>query len=299
MNNPQVLQTNTRILAYGFDYVRAETVREATKLLSDYGEKACILAGGTDLLVQMKMGRPTPEVLIGIMKMPELRGIFQEDGLRIGAAASFREIQASRIILEEYVALYEAAGHVSHVQIRTMGTIGGNLCNASPAADSAPPLLVFDAKVKLAHPTGSRVVPLKDFFVGPGMTILKPEELLVEIQVPRPPKNMGSAFLKVGRTCSDLAKVNVAIALEREGTHVRRCAIALGAVAERPMRAGIAEAMLAGKRYSQSLVEEASRQASQEIRPITDVRSSDEYRRDMAKTLVADALRLAWQRALS
>lgn len=296
MNNPQVLQANTRIVAHEFDYVRAETILEATTHLSKYGEKARVIAGGTDLLVQLKMGQPAPDVLIDIRNIPELRGVHRHDGLRIGAVTSFREIQASLIILEEYTALQQAARWVSHRQIRTMGTIGGNICNASPAADSAPPLLVFDAKLKLSSLSGSRVVPLEDFFVGPGATLLERGELLVEIQLPQLPHNTASAFLKVGRTCTDLAKVNVAVALNRDGTDIGWCAIALGAVAERPIRARAAEALLAGKAYSESLVEEASWQASHDIRPITDVRSSAEYRTDLAKALVADALRLAWQR---
>jgi CO/xanthine dehydrogenase FAD-binding subunit len=299
MNDPLVLQTNTRILTPEFDYVRAKTVREATQLLGDYGERARILAGGTDLLVQMKMGRLTPEVLIGVTKVAELRGIFAEDDLRLGAAVSFREIQASPIIRKEYTALHEAAGQVSHVQIRAMGTLGGNLCNASPAADSVPPLLVFDAQVKLAQPTSSRLIPLKDFFVGPGLTVVDRQELLVEIRVPHLGENTGSAFLKIGRTHSDLAKVTVAVALQREHSRIRRCAIALGAVAETPMRTGSAEAILIDQPFSQALIEEAGWAASQEIRPITDIRSTETYRRDVAKTLVADALHLAWRRALS
>jgi CO/xanthine dehydrogenase FAD-binding subunit len=297
MGEPQALLVNSRILAHEFEYIRAQTVPEAVALLSRYGERARPIAGGTDLLVQMKMERLAPEFLIDIRRIPELHGISQHEGLRIGATTSLREVQASPVIQETYTALAEAARQVGHVQVRTMGTIGGNISNASPAADSVPPLLVFDAKVKLTNPTGSRVLPLDTFFVGPGETVLSRGELLVEIQLPPLPRNTGSAFLKIGRTRVDLAKVSVAVALEREGEDIRACHIALGAVAEKPLRAREAEAILAGERYSEALIQEASQQVTKEIRPITDVRSTAGYRTGAAKTLVADGLRLAWQRA--
>jgi CO/xanthine dehydrogenase FAD-binding subunit len=297
MGEPQALLVNTRILTHEFEYVRPQTIPEAVALLAGYGERARPIAGGTDLLVQMKMERLAPEFLVDIKRIPELCSISQHEGLRIGATTSFREIQASPVIRDSYTALADAARQLGHMQIRAMGTIGGNICNASPAADSAPPLLVFDAKVKLTSATGSRVLPLEAFFVGPGATVLSAGELLVEIQLPPLPLNTGSAFLKIGRTRADMAKVSVAVALERKGRDIHSCRIALGAVAEIPLRAREAEAILTGARYSEDVIQQAGRQVAKEIRPITDVRSTARYRAEAAKTLVADALRLAWQRA--
>jgi carbon-monoxide dehydrogenase medium subunit len=288
---------NTHILAQEFEYLEPKTIEEAIQYLAKHGKKAKVIAGGTDLLVKMKMEEIHPEVLINISRIPSLRYLVEERGLRIGSLTSFREVERSQVIKEKYTALFEAAQSVSSVQIKNMGTIGGNLCHASPAADSAPPLIALGAKVKLVERNRVRILALEEFFAGAGQTVLSPMELMVEIQVPGLPERTGSSFLKIGRVSADIAKVNVAVAIVRQGDICQDCRIALGAVAERPIRLLKVEELMIGERLTQSLVEEVSRKSSEETRPITDVRSTDWYRREVCKVLVRNAISVAWRRA--
>ncbi len=289
---------NTRILSETFEYFEPRTIDEAVKLLADYGEKAKLIAGGTDLLVQMKMGKVHPQYLIHILRIPSLRYLIEEKGLHMGALTPFREIEKSQVIKEKYTALFEAARSVSSVQIKTMGTIGGNLCNASPAADTAPPLLVFESRVKLINGKEERSFRLEEFFVGPGETLLNSNELLAEIEVPEVSSQTGSAFLKMSRVHADLSKVSVAVAIVREGNVCIDCRIALGAVAKTPLRAKKGEEILKGEKVKETIIEKASLQAAQEIQPITDLRSTAWYRKGVAKVMVRNAINLAWKRAM-
>lgn len=290
---------NTHILSHPFEYVEPKTIEEAIQYLATYGEKAKVIAGGTDLIVQMKMDKVHPAYLINIAKLPALRYLIEENGLRISALTPFREVEKSKIIKKRYVALHEAAQSVSSVQIKNMGTIGGNLCNASPAADSAPPLIAFGAKVKLAEGNRERVLTLEEFFIGPGKTVLSSKELLIEIQVPELTSQTGSAFLKMIRVSADLAKISAAVVVTREKDLCRDCKIVLGSVAEVPLRTKEAEKILIGKKFKEDLVQKASFSVSDEIKPINDMRSTAWYRREVSKVLVRDAINLAWERAAS
>lgn len=288
---------NTRILVLDFKYLEPRSIEEAIANLSEYNRNAKIIAGGTDLLVQMKMERISPGLLINIKKITQLDYINELEGIKIGAITTFSKIEESDVIRKKYSALFEAAHLISSTQIKNMGTIGGNLCNASPAADSAPPLLVFDSKLKIADRKGERIISLKDFFIGPGEKALSPDELLVAIDVPPLSSHTGSAFSKIGRVSADIAKLSVAVLIEKDGDLCKSCKIALGAVAKTPMRAIKAEEVLVGKKFSLSLSEEAARIASEEIQPIDDIRSTGEYRRDVSKVLVRDTLMVAYERA--
>lgn len=288
---------NTHILAQEFDYLEPKTIEEAVQSLAKHGKKAKVIAGGTDLLVKMKMGEVSPEVLINISRVPGLRYLIEDKGIRIGALTPFRELEKSHVIREKHIALFEAARSVSSVQIKTMGTVGGNLCHASPAADSAPPLIVLGAKVKLVESGRERILPVEEFFVGPGETVLSPKELLVEIQIPESSSKTGSAFLKMKRVSADLAKVSVAVALVREGDVCKDCRIALGAVAKVPLRSKKGEEILKGKKFAENLIAKASNQIAEEIQPITDLRSTAWYRKEVTKIMVRDAIKLAWERA--
>ena len=288
---------NTHIVAQEFEYLEPNTIEEAILQLNTYGDKAKVIAGGTDLIVRMKMDAVHPEYLINIARIPALRYLIRDKGLRIGALTRFQELENWTLIKEKYTALFEAARSVSRAQIKNMGTVGGNLCNASPAADSAPPLLVLGGKVKLVGGGPERMVPLEDFYVGPGKTVLSSKELLVEVQLPESKDGTGSAFLKVVRVAADPAKLNVAVAIEREKDVCRDCRIALGSVAPIPFRTIEAEGILKGKRLTEDLIEETSQKASEEIQPITDIRSTVEYRREVARVIVRDAIKLAWERA--
>lgn len=288
---------NTHILSQKFEYFEPKTIEEAVLLLATHGEKAKVVAGGTDLLVQMKMERLHPKYLISIAKIPALHYIIEENGLRIGTLTPFREVERSLTIKNKYVALAEAARSVSSVQIKNMGTLGGNLCHGSPAADSAPPMIAFGARVKLVGASHERMIPLEDFFLGPGETVLISGELLVEVQVPELSGQTGSAFLKMARVSADLAKVNVAVVITRESSFCKECRIVLGAVAKTPLRAQKAEEILKEGRFGANLVKQVSHVASEEIRPITDIRSDAWYRKEVSKILVRDAIELAWRRA--
>jgi len=197
--------------------------------------------------------------------------------------------------------LHEAVRALASVQIRTMATLAGNLCNASPSADTPGPLLVLGAEAEIAGLDGGRVVrrrlPLGEFFTGPGRTVLRPGELLVGVHVPEPPARSGSAFLKLGRVTLDMAKVSVSVCLERDGRKVRAARIAVGGAAPTPVRAREAEQALAGAAFGPAAVERAAGKVQAAITPISDVRSTADYRRRMAGVLLGDALRAAWRRA--
>ena len=288
---------NTHIVSQEFAYHEPRSLAEAVSLLQTHGSSARVLAGGTDLLVQMKLGKVQPQHLVYISKIPELRFLTEGEGLRLGPLVFHRDLEKSPVVREKFTALFEAARSVTSVQIRNMGTLGGNLCHASPAADSAPALLVLAARIKIAGSAGVRILPLENFFIGPGKTDLKPGELLAEIEVPDAGPSSGSAFLKLTRVAADLAKVNAAALIQREKEVCRECRIASGAVAPTPVRLKEAEAVLQGKRFDEDLCRLAGEKAAEEIQPITDIRSTAWYRREVIKVLVRDVLIQAWARA--
>ncbi len=288
---------DTRIIAQEFDFMAPKSVSEVLDLLERYGSKAKIMAGGTDLLVLLKMEKIAPEVIINIMKITELNYIREEGGLRIGATTRLRAIRAYCAKERRYAALHDAISVLGKPQVWNMGTMAGNLCNASPAADTAPPLLVYNGRVKLLGKAGERILEMEEFFKGVNRTALEEGEVLTEIQAEKTPERAGSAFMKMARVGADISKVTCAVAVEREANRCSSCRIALGAVAPVPMRAKGAEDIVRGARVDEAVVEKAGRQVAQEIRPIDDVRSTSEYRRDVTKTLFKDVFSRAWRRA--
>lgn len=298
MGGETELQPNSRFLAQEFEYLEPGTVDEALALLDRYrGASPRILAGGTDLIIRMKTGALRPEQIVSVRKIPELQYIAPDNGLRIGAVTLLSRLERSPEVKGGYSALYEAVRSMAAPAVRNMGTIGGNLCNASPAADTAPPLIAFGATCTLSSLRSSRVVRVEDFFVGPGRTLLAPGEMLTEVQLPPLPASSGSSFLKIGRVSADIAKINLAVYLEREGGTCSLCRIALGSVAEKPIRATNAENLLFGLRPDSGILKELARMAGKEVRPITDVRSTAEYRVDVCQVMVEEAIRAAWARS--
>ncbi|MEE8442557.1 MAG: FAD binding domain-containing protein [Dehalococcoidia bacterium] len=290
--------TDSHILVREFEYLEPASVEEAVALLSRYGDRARVLAGGTDLVVQMKMERLAPEYLISLRKVSELDGIvFQQDGLRIGAGTTIRAIRDDAKIKAWYPALAEACAAFSTTQVQVMGTIGGNLCNASPAADCAPALIACGADVVVTGAQGERRLPLEELFLGPGRTALRAGELLVAVVLERPRPGTGSTFLKVSRVAADIAKVNAAVMLVREGNRIVDARLAFGSVAPTPLRVQRAEAVLVGRTFAVDLVAEAARVASEEVTPIDDVRSTAWYRREIVRVLAHDGMHTAWERA--
>lgn len=278
-------------------YVQPESIGQVISLLEEYGEGAKILAGGTDLIVQLRTRGVRPECLIDVNRIPGLDHIqydSEEGGptLRIGPLATLQAVEESALVREKFTILHESVRQMAVPEIRNMGTVAGNLCRASPAADTAPPLLVLKASVQLAGNGRAAIVPLERFFTGPGQTILK-NEMLTEIRVPELPADTATAFLRVTRVAVDLAKVNVAVSLDIRQQTCREARIALGSVAPTPMRAPKAEAFLLDRELTKGVIGEAARIAAEEASPIDDLRSTREYRKELVRVLTRRALTLA------
>jgi len=282
-----------------FHYFAPETLEEAFSLLQEFGEEAQVLAGGTDLLVKMKQRavEPMPKCIINIKKIPGLQYLEADDksGLRMGALTTIQEIKSFLPIRQRFPGLAQAAGILSTPQVRNIATIGGNLCNASPAAETAPVLNTLSALVKILSKRQDRVVPLEEFFLGPGKTILRNDEILSEIQVPSPPPNSTTVYLKHGKRLSDIAIVGVAVAIRMEGNKCSDVKIGLASVGPTPMRAKKSEALMIGEQIDEKLIEEIGKTVSQESRPIDDIRAHANYRRKKAGFLVKEAIRQALQ----
>jgi carbon-monoxide dehydrogenase medium subunit len=291
--------TNSHILVHEFEYLEPTSLEEALSLLSEYGKQAQVLAGGTYLLVQMKMERMAPDYVINVRKVPGLDGITpQEDGgLRIGALTTIRAVRDAPQSQADCTALAEACAAFGSTQIQVMGTLGGNVCSGSPASDTVPALLALDAKLVIAGPDGERILPVEKFLIGPGKTALQSGELLTSIILPPTPVTPhASAFLKISRVAADLAKANAAAVLVREGDRVADCRLTFGSVGPTVLRARKAEAALMGQPFSAELALKAGQIASEAISPIDDVRSTAWYRREVVKVLAHDVLQLAWKR---
>ena len=267
-------------------------------LLSKYGSKGKIIAGGTDLLVQIREKGIKPDYVIDISYIPRLDYLIYDDGqgLLVGALTSITAIEKSAEVRRRHPLISYAASQLGSVAIRNMGTIGGNLCNASPSAEMAPALIALSARAKIVGPDEERVIPLENFFTGVGITVLKQEELLLEIQVPPPlPKTTGVYLKHSLRGTIDLAIVNVAVVLTLETEHeiCKDVKIVLGAVAPTPIRANKAEEIIKGSKVDEDSIREAAMTAAEEAKPITDIRSTAEYRKEMVKVLTARLIRKA------
>lgn len=290
-------QTNTRILVPEFDFEQPVTLDAVFSLLEKHGKDARLIAGGTDLLVQMKIEKIAPSVLISLAAIEELGRIDDSNGLVVGANTSIRDLSRNEAVRGRYEALQEACNAFSTVPVMTMGTLGGNICNASPAGDSMPALIAFGAQVKLVSNRGERVLDLEAFITGPGKTVLKNGELLHSVQLPASVPHTGSAFAKVSRVVADISQVSVAIKIVRDGDKVADCRIVLGSVAPTALRARAAERRLIGKKLDLPAIEDAACIVEDEVRPISDVRATKEYRRKISGVITADALKTAWVRA--
>jgi len=293
-----VNKQNTHIMPSQFEYHAPTSLESAVELLSKYDEKASLLAGGTDLLIQMKQRLAEPKHVINIKKINEIIGIEEgEDKIRIGAATSFRTIERSKIVQAKLPLLHEAVTSLGSVQIRNMATIGGNLCNANPCADSATPLLALDSEARIFGPEGARTIPLEKFFLGPLKTALGPSEMLVEVLVPHLAEDAGTSFQKIGWTSFDISTINMALVLRMEGEAVNDCRIALGACAPTPIRLHSVEEFLKGKPLTSEVLEEAKNILSEHITPRKRWRRAPaEYRRATSRAMFGDALKTAIRR---
>jgi len=285
----------------GFEYLSPTQIPEVLNLLHTYGDQAKILAGGTDLLVQMQAHEVMPGYVIDLKRVRELQGLrpLPNGGLTIYPLTRIADLAAMDGLHPSFSILREAAQTVGSVQIRNRATIGGNICRAAPSADMVPALLVLNSQIKIMGAAQERWVPLADFFVSPGITILQPHEILAEIHVPLPPDGGMGTYLKLGpRQTMDLATVGVAafLRLDSDAAICRDVRIALASVAPKPIRAFEAEKILIGNPLSQSRISQAACQASLEASPITDVYGPDWYKRQMVEILAKRAILEAMKR---
>jgi len=282
-----------------FGYVSAKDIGDAVAALAEHGAKAKILAGGTDLLVELKHAVHSPQIIVDVSRLRELKEIaVKNDGLHIGALATHGDIMASHVIQGMFPALVDAAHSIGAVQTRNLGTLGGNLITCVPSMDSGPTLMALDASVTVANAEGQRRMTLAELFGGPRKTSLKPGDLLVDIVIPKENLNKPAGFEKFGlRKGQALALVNAAAALFVDKGKFKAPRIALGAVAPVVIRAPKAEAYLEGRAINAEAMTEAGRIAATEAKPITDFRASAEYRRDLIAVLVKRALTTAHARA--
>lgn len=274
----------------GYDYHRPRSLEEAWRIAESV-PGARFVAGGTDVLVKMMKRRfPVPPALVSLRSVPGLRGIREEGGVRIGALTTLTEIVESPLLRERFPVLPMAARTMGRVQVRNVATVGGNLCNASPAADTAPPLLVLGARVVLESPGGRRELPLEEFLLGPGRTALRPGEILTALLLDPPGPEARAIYLRRGRTRMDLALASVAAGAGEAGKVLRGVRVAAGAVAPVPLRLLETEALLEGREATEDRIAAACAAASREVAPITDLPATESYRRHLVGVLLRRAL---------
>lgn len=283
-----------------FDFHEPKTLNEACQILAAYGVKAKLIAGGTDLMVNMKKKILSPEQVISISRIGELKKLDTSgDSIRIGSCFTVADLSTSDTIQKHLSALGEGAKNLGTPLIRNLATIGGNLGSARPAADLPPALMAYGAQVVLNSLSGERTLSLDKFFLGPGFTAAKPDEILSEIQIPAPLPNSGAGYINIGiRKGQDCNLVNVAsfIALDTDGT-IRNARIVMGCVGPIPLRASSAEKMLIGQKPESALFARAGAAASLDSTPIDDFRGTAAYKRDMVGVLTRRTLDIAFREA--
>lgn len=283
-----------------FEYFAPKTLEAALSLLNEQGEGAHVMAGGTDVIVKMTHGRLKPKAIIALKEIDGLNEIrfSADEGLTIGATARLAEVTSHPDVLNHYPALAHAVQCMANVEVRNMGTVVGNLCNAAPSADSAPPLMVMGAEVALASLKGTRRLPLADFFKGPGITAMERCEIMTSVHVPIPSSKSGASYKRISARCGvDIAAVCVGVMAQFNGKGCTQARIVLGAVAPIPLRAIGTENLVQGKGWTPELINQAGEKAAEEAKPISDVRASAEWRKKMVAVLTQRALEEAHERA--
>jgi aerobic carbon-monoxide dehydrogenase medium subunit len=277
-----------------FNYLEPRTMKEAVSLLAQYQGMSKVIAGGTDLINQIRLKIIKPEYIVDLSYIPGLDYIeYDAEGwLSVGALSTIRSLEMSAEIRAHHPVISQAAGLMGSMAIRNVGTIGGNLSHASPSAETAPSLIGLGASVKLVGPDGERTVALENFFTGPGQTILQTGELMLGIRVPPMPSHTKGIYLKhTTRGTANPAIVGVAAIVAMDGKRCMEIKLVLGAVAPTPIRVKKAEEILRGEEMKDALIEKAARAASDESSPISDVRASADYRKDMVQVFTRYALR--------
>lgn len=278
-----------------FEFQEPTSIQAACSILEQNSGKAKVIAGGTDLLVNLKKKLGKPEVLISLDKIAEMKGLSYSDdrGLRIGPLVTMAELSQSKMVIDKFPALVKAASKVGTPQIRNRATIGGNICSARPAADTIGPLIGYGAQVKLVGPQGEKQVDLEKFFTGPGGTILRPTEVLTDIVLGPPILETRGSYIKVGiRKTAEIAIVSVTsvITLDPRNGECRNVRIVLGAVAPTFIRCQASERVLIGKKINEELAAQAGTMATRSCLPISDLRGSEDYRRMLVEVLTKRTL---------
>ena len=291
---------NTRILAAEYEYLAPAALDEVLSILAQK-QRVRILAGGTDLIVKLKTGADLPmDYMLDIKRVKGLDHIRYDEAqamLHIGPTATLSSIEKNPIVKEKYPALSDAIGLMAAVSVRNMGTMAGNICNASPVADSVIPAICYGASLTLTNKNGSRELPLHEFFLAPGVSVIKPDELLTDIALPLPKPGSGAAFVKKTRVRPDIAKISIGALIELEGDTVKNCRIAMAAIAATPAYLKAVGESMAGKKITNELISETAALAAKSIKPIDDNRTTAEYRLHIAEVMTADVLREAVKRA--
>lgn len=283
------------------DYVAPTSLSEAVSVLSANGDRARPLAGGTDIIVQLRGGRRELDVLVDAKKIPELNQIeLNDSGLRLGAAVPCFQVYQNQAVAAAYPGLIDAAGLIGSIQIQGRASIGGNLCNAAPSGDSIPPVITLGGEAHINGPNGWRSVAAEDFCTGPGRSVLEPGEILVGIQIPAPAANSGTAYLRfIPRNEMDIAVAGVSssVVLDASGQTIQSARIALASVGPTPILASAAGDSLTGKAVSDDAIAEAGRLASEAATPITDMRGTIRQRHHLVDVLTRRTLNIAIRRA--
>lgn len=289
--------TNSHLLVHEFDYVQPSSLTDAIALLNHAGGSARIIAGGTHLLTLLKMERETPDTLVDISHIPGLDQISPTPtgGVILGPLVKIRLLATHPFIQQAYPALATACASFGSTQIQVMATLGGNVCNGSPASDTVPPLMAYDAQLILQGMQGTRQVPLQQFLLGPGKTDLQHDEILAGIVLPAPPPGQVSTYIKISRVSADLAKISLALTLQRAGNQIVACTIAVGSAAPTVLRIPRAESFLQGQVFTPEVLAEAGRIVGEDISPIDDIRSNAWYRRQLIAVMLQDGLNALWQ----
>jgi CO/xanthine dehydrogenase FAD-binding subunit len=285
---------------HAIQYEVPTSLKQAVGMLAEHGEKARPLCGGTDILIQLRAGTRQPDYIVDVKRIPELTGIAfdAKSGLRLGAAVSCIEIFESQAMRQHYPGLTEAAHLIGSLQIQSRASVGGNLCNGSPAADTTPALIALGATARLVGPKGERKVKVEDFVVSPGRTVIQPGELLVDLLIPAPARHSADAYLRfIPRNEMDIAVVGVGAALTLDGDKCTAARIALAAVAATPLYAAKASQALIGKKFDAAAIENAAKLAIEQASPIDDMRGTAEFRRHLVGVLTRRTLERAAERA--
>jgi CO/xanthine dehydrogenase FAD-binding subunit len=292
---------NGEMLLPKFEYHEPRTLSEAGRILGEVGAEASMLAGGTDLLVNMKKGKASPKHVVSLSRIRELKETKTEQGtLTVGACVTVADLRELERVRADFKGLSEGAGLLGSPLIRNLATVGGNIVTARPAADLPPPLIAYGATIVLRKDDGERTLPLEEFFKGPGETVIEGGEILCGVVLKEPPLYSGGGYVKLGvRRALEISMVNVAafFALDGPSGPIQEARVVLGAVGPTPVRALSAEQVLIGEKPDEALFEKAGEAASNDAKPIDDFRASAGYRREMVKVLTRKALRQAYEEA--